>query len=88
MSLVEFLTQYCGASLAERRDDDAEDLATLVACLIAFPDGRRLILIERTYRDGIHFIPDPSDAEIAVMRSGDLWDLWNSDRSTGLGGML
>jgi hypothetical protein len=88
MSLVAFLTQYCGASLAERRDDDPEDLATLVACLIALSDGRRLILIERTYRDGVQFIADPSEAEIAVMRSGDLWDLWNSGRSTGLGGIL
>ena len=88
MSLVEFLAEYCGATLAERRDDDAEDLATLGARLLEFPDGRRLILIERTYRDGIHLIADPTEAEIAAMRSGDLWDLWNSDRSTGLGGIL
>jgi len=88
MSLVEFLAQYSGAALAERREGEEDDLATLAACLLVFADGRRMILLERTYSDGIHFIVDPTEAEIGTMRNGDLWHLWNSDRSTGLGGIL
>ncbi len=83
MTLIELLARYAGASLVERSEDPC-----LVTALITFPDSRRLILVERTYREGIRVIHEPTDAEVTVLHGDDLWKLWNSDRSEYLGGAV
>jgi hypothetical protein len=77
LSLVELLAELGGAELLFRRDDDV----CLTAAVIAFPDGRQVLMVERTYRDGIHVLLDPRPEEITAAREGDLWSLWNSKRS-------
>lgn len=50
--------------------------------------GRQLLVIERTYREGVCVILDPTPEEIETARTGYLWDLWNSDRAKGLAGVV
>lgn len=45
-------------------------------------------MIERTYREGVCVILDPTPEEIETARSGNLWDLWNSDRAKRLAGVV
>ena len=45
-------------------------------------------LLERTYREGVVYILDPSEEEIDIVREGDLWKLWNSDRRVLLAGIV
>jgi hypothetical protein len=40
--------------------------------------------IERTYREGLCVILDPTPEDLETARSGNLWDLWNSDRARDL----
>ena len=48
--------------------------------LMQLADGRRLLFVERTYREGSTAIVDPSDEEIARCRI-DPWTAWNSPRA-------
>lgn len=83
MTIIDLLTTYAGAAVTHRRDQPE-----LAAVAIALPDGRRLILMERTYRDGVVVITDPTDDELAALQTADLWKLWNSTRTarvTGIG---
>jgi hypothetical protein len=75
MTLLELLSEVGGADLSLRR----EDFCVAVA-LIALPEGRQVLTIERTYRPGICAILDPTQEEVEVARNGDLWQLWNSER--------
>jgi len=43
--------------------------------------GRLVLTIQRTYRDGIGVLLDPTPEEVEIARSGDLWRLWNSERA-------
>ncbi|NJL26716.1 MAG: hypothetical protein HC897_02005 [Thermoanaerobaculia bacterium] len=52
--------------------------------VVRLGDGRRVLGIERTYRDGLGILFDPTDDEVEIARSGDLWQLWNSDRVVSL----
>lgn len=45
--------------------------------LVALQDGSRLLVVERTYREGLTTVVDPTDEEIASCRR-DPWILWNS----------
>jgi hypothetical protein len=52
--------------------------------LIIFGSERRLIVVERTYREGIVAVIDPTEEEVSILRHGDLWKIWNSDRGEDL----
>lgn len=82
MTIVDLLTTYAGAAVTHRRDQPE-----LAAVAIAFPDGRRLILMERTYRDGVVVIADPSDDELTTLQTADLWAMWNSSRPARVAGI-
>lgn len=82
MTLVDLLAAYAGAAATHRRATPE-----IEAVELAFPDGRRVILLERTYRDGVGVIVNPSAEEIATMETADLWDLWNSGRAERLAGI-
>jgi hypothetical protein len=79
MRLLEFLADHAGVKLETRRDDPC-----LQGALITFENARRLIVIERTYREGAVGLLDPTDEEITTFRAGDLWDIWNSGRGEDL----
>ncbi len=79
MTLLELLADRTGIQLEARRDDPC-----LQAALITFSDGRRLIIVERTYREGLVGLLDPAEEEIATFRKGDLWGIWNSGRGEDL----
>lgn len=83
MTLLNLLASYADAWVVERGNDPC-----LASALITFPDGRRLIVLERTYREGIRVIPTPNDAEILRMKGMQLWDLWNSDRAGNIDGAV
>ena len=76
MTLLNLLTSYAGAWVVERGNDPC-----LASALITFPDGGRLIVLERTYREGIRVIQAPTEGEISRMEGTQLWDLWSSDRA-------
>jgi len=80
ISLVELLAQLAGAELSFRREDD-EDLSTLAATVVVLPTGRQVLFVERTYRDGTGVLLDPTPEDLEIARSGDLWILWNDERT-------
>jgi hypothetical protein len=41
---------------------------------------RRFLILERTFRDGVRVVANPSDDEIATCRI-DPWRVWNTQRS-------
>jgi hypothetical protein len=75
LTLVDLLSQLAGAELSFRRESDL-----LGVSLVALPAGRQVLIIERVYRDGTGILLDPTPDEIEVARSGDLWQIWNSER--------
>jgi hypothetical protein len=75
VTLVELLGQLAGAELSFRRESDLLGVA-----LVVLPGGRQVLIIERVYRDGTGILLDPTPDEIEVARSGDLWQIWNSER--------
>jgi hypothetical protein len=80
ITFAELLATLGGAKLSFQRQDDVE-LASLAVAVFALPSGRQVIAIERTYRDGIRVVIDPTPEELEIARNGDLWRLWNSERS-------
>jgi len=78
-SLVQLLAELGGAELVLRREDP-----TLAVAILALPGGRQVLVVERTYREGICTILDPTPEEVEIARNGNLWDLWNSDRAARL----
>jgi hypothetical protein len=83
LTLVQLLAELGGAQLEFRRED-----ALLSAAVLVLPQGRRLIAMERTYREGIHILLDPTPEELATVRQGDLWTVWNSERGQSLYGAV
>lgn len=83
LSLLALLAEMGTPELEERWSEPP-----LVACLLRDSGGRRLVVIERTYREGIAALPDPTEAEIAAGRAGRLWKLWNSERARPLTGAI
>jgi hypothetical protein len=79
MTLVELLANLGGVRLSFRRDG-----ATLAAAVLELPGERQVLVIERTYRQGICAIVDPTPEESETARNGDLWQLWNSERAERL----
>ena len=79
MTIAELLTNFFSANIIVSKND-----ATLEAVALYAAGGRRLILLQRTYREGLAVLLDPNDGDIEAIRTGDLWTLWNSDRATGL----
>ena len=75
LTLVGLLAELGAVKVIDQRNDE-----TLAVAVVGLPDGRRLLAIERTYREGIGIITDPTEEELRVAREGDLWQLWNSDR--------
>jgi hypothetical protein len=62
MTLVDLLAAYAGAATTHRRATPEIEAVALV-----FPNGRQMILLERTYRDGVAVIVDPTEADLAAM---------------------
>ena len=83
-TLLDLLKDFAAAETIWRRHDDP----TLVAAAVRFQGGRTLLLVERTYREGVAFIADPTEAELTIARDGSLWDIWNSERSIHLFDLL
>jgi len=83
ISFLELLADLGGATLTLRRGD-----VTIAAAVIALPAGRQILAIERTYREGLCVILDPTPEELETARGGNLWDLWNSDRARDLGSIV
>ena len=75
VTLVELLAQLAGAELSFRRESDL-----LGVTLVVLPGGRQVLIIERVYRDGTGILLDPTPEEVEIARSGDLWQIWNSER--------
>jgi len=85
-TLVGLLAELGQVQISFQRKDD-EDVPALALAVFSFQD-RLLLTVERTYRDGVHVIVDPTPEEIEITRSGDPWKLWNSERSRLLMGMV
>lgn len=84
MDMIEFVQLVSrGAAVVEQRasGDDLIDWA-----LVRLGDGRQLLLMERSYRSGLHVMVEPTDEELDAVRR-DAWTAWNSDRSEILGGL-
>lgn len=79
MTLIELLANHTGVTLETRRDDPC-----LQGALLIFGSERRLIVVERTYREGIVALTDPTEEEVSILRHGDLWKIWNSGRGEDL----
>ena len=79
ISFLELLADMGGATLVARGGD-----CTIAAAVLALPAGRQILAIERTYREGLCVILDPTPEEVETVRSGNLWDLWSSDRAKDL----
>ena len=82
ISFVGLLEELGAVRLDVRRSD-----GVLAVVVMGLPDGRRLLAIERTYREGVKIILEPSEVEVGVAAEGDLWELWNSDRGASLDGL-
>src|SRR5687767_14725818 len=78
ISLVELLTQLAGAELSFRRESENDLLAVTILVL---PTGRQFLFVERTYRDGTGVLLDPTPEELEIARCGNLWSLWNEERT-------
>ena len=79
LTFVEFLFRLGATELVVSRTEP-----TLAVAVVALADGCRLLAIERTYREGLCVLFDPTDEEVDIARSGDLWQLWSSDRAASL----
>jgi hypothetical protein len=76
ISFLQLLADLGGATLTLQRGD-----ATIAAAVLTLPAGRQILAIERTYREGLYVILDPTPEELEIVRTGNLWDLWNSERA-------
>lgn len=76
ISLVGLLAELGGAELVLRRED-----TVLAVAVVGLSGGRQMLAVERTYREGIRVILDPTPEDLEIARSGDLWQLWSSDRA-------
>jgi hypothetical protein len=65
-----------GARLVESGTQDP----SIQWVLVRLADGRRLLVVERTYREGSTVLMEPSDEEIARCRT-DPWTAWNATRA-------
>ena len=83
LSVTSLLEREAGIRVTVRRSD-----VTLAAVVLERRDGSPMILIERTYREGVRCILHPTPQEIAAVRDDDLWDTWNSDRAILLCGIV
>jgi hypothetical protein len=54
--------------------------------LLRLSDGRRLLLAERTYREGTKVLLEPTEEELQAARR-DPWAAWNSERSGHVAGI-
>lgn len=79
MTIVELLTNLFGVTVIAQRTD-----AMMSAVALRVSEGRRLIMVERTYREGLVVLLEPTDADIEIIQSGDLGALWDSDRAVPL----
>ena len=79
-TLLDLLTQLAGAELSFKRER-----GHIAVALLILPTGRQLLLAERTYRDGIHVLLDPTPEEVETARRGDLRQVWGLERSLYLG---
>ena len=83
MGVLELLEGLGGAKVVLRRDG-----VSLAAALVKTVVGRQLILVERIYRGGTCVLLDPTEDETETAATGDLWQLWNSERAVAVWGLL
>lgn len=79
ISFLELLAELGGATLELQLGDP-----TIAAAVIALPAGRQILAIERTYREGLKVILDPTPEDLETVRNGNLWDIWSSKRAQDL----
>ena len=82
-TLIELMNELLGLEVELRRSDGA-----LAAALVATSTDRKILLVERIYREGVGYIVDPNTQEIETARDGNLWDTWNSQRAVLLRGVV
>lgn len=82
-TLLELLDELGGLNVELRRSD-----AALAVALVAITTDRNILIVERTYREGIRCIVDPTTEEIESAGNGDLWKIWNSERAVLLSGVV
>lgn len=75
--LLLFLTTFCELEIELSR------IGNLIALvLLKRKEGRRVILTQRLYRDGVCILEDPTEEELEMAREDkDLISIWNSPRS-------
>ena len=83
MTLLQLLTELGGAELRGRWTD-----ACLSVALVGLRGGRQLLLVERSYREGIRMLFDPTEEELRGAREENLWEVWNSKRGEDLDGAV
>lgn len=83
VTLLELLSELAAVEVVERWTD-----GVLVAALLQFGAGRRLVVVERTYREGLHVLLDPTPEDLRAGKEGRLWDLWNAERAQFLTGTV
>jgi hypothetical protein len=82
-TLLELLDELGGLDVELRRSD-----AALAVALVATTRDRKILIVERTYRDGVCCIVDPTSEEIESAGNGDLWKIWNSERAVLMSGVV
>lgn len=83
-TLPEFLHQFFDAEILSSRFDGDNWMDVAV---VALPEDRRRIFVERSYRPGVRYIVDPTREELTVAESGDPWHLWSYGNSGYFAGL-
>jgi hypothetical protein len=78
MSNLRHLVRLLGVPVIEACLDPGS-LDWMLVATIGEP-SRKLLLLERTYREGIRIVEAPTDSEIAACRT-DPWRVWNTKRA-------
>ena len=82
MDIVDFVRLVStGTNVPERSSDEL-----LRWVLLRLPDGRQLLLAERTYRDGTKVLVEPTEEELQAARR-EPWAAWNSERAEHFAGI-
>jgi hypothetical protein len=82
MTVLEVLGRAGNVEIIHRGTDPC--LAVVIVMLRTGP----AILMERTYREKLMWIENPTSEQIAQAREGDVWKLWAAENAVDLDGAL
>ena len=82
-SLMELLDEMGGPNVELRRSAGGVSVA-----LVAMTRDLKILIAERTYRDGVCCIVEPTSEEIQSAESGDPWKIWNSERAVPMSSVV